>query len=57
MNPPNTGCRCDECREVHAEFIAHFGRWPNMTHADAMDLRATRERNLASWDRLLRADR
>ena len=38
---------------IHAEFIAQFGRWPDMTHAEAVALAARREDNEASWRRAL----
>jgi hypothetical protein len=47
------GCRCAECASVHAEFISHFGRWPEMSHVDAMDLKETRIKNEASWNRMV----
>jgi hypothetical protein len=47
-------CRCKECEGIHSEFIAQFGRWPSMTHTEALALRDRRISNEASWDRLMR---
>ena len=52
MNPNN--CTCPECAEIHAEFIAHFGRFPEMTHDDAIALAERRISNEKSWERALR---
>jgi hypothetical protein len=49
-----TNCTCSTCADIHAEFIAHFGRFPDMTHADALALRQRRIDNEASWERALR---
>jgi hypothetical protein len=47
-------CRCSECREVHADFINAFGKWPDMSHAEAMDIKRRREENVRSWERAMR---
>jgi hypothetical protein len=47
-------CRCVECAAVHQDFIAHFGRWPTMTHEEGQQLKARRESNEASWREALR---
>lgn len=52
--PDGSGpCQCDECREVHADFIKAFGKWPDMSHAEAMDMRHHREENVRSWERAM----
>lgn len=51
--PTDDNCTCSTCADIHAEFIAHFGRFPAMTHADALKLRDRRISNEASWDRML----
>jgi uncharacterized protein (DUF924 family) len=48
----NEPCRCATCAAIHQEFIARFGRWPDMTHAEALTLQRRREENEASWRRL-----
>lgn len=49
-----TNCECAECADIHAEFIAQFGRFPAMTHDDALALRDRRISNEKSWERALR---
>lgn len=45
-------CRCAECAMIHSEFIGQFGRWPEMSHADALKLKQNRIDNEASWQRV-----
>lgn len=42
-------CDCTECAEVHADFIAHFGRWPSKTHDEAMQIKERRARSERRW--------
>jgi len=49
MAVETTSCRCDFCAQVHADFIAHFGKWPEQTHADAVAIQDRRNSNEASW--------
>lgn len=53
MTETETGCHCASCAQIHAEFIAHFGRWPNMTHAEAEQLALRRVDNERSWQEAL----
>ena len=46
-------CRCPECAEIHQEFISYFGSWPSMNHAEGQKIKANRESNLESWDKLI----
>ena len=50
MAEKDSGCHCNECEEIHSEFIMHFGRWPNMSHEDALELKHQREKNMRSWE-------
>ncbi len=50
MTEKRNGCRCNECKGIHSEFIMHFDRWPNMSHEDALKLKEGREGNLRSWE-------
>jgi len=54
MTTTDEGCRCAECAEAHSDFLAHFGRWPTMSHDDAAALVASRARSEARWARALR---
>ena len=50
MTEESKSCQCNECGEIHSEFIMHFGRWPNMSHEDALNLKEQRDENLRSWE-------
>lgn len=52
MPATTDGCRCATCAGIHADFIATFGRWPTMSHDDALALQDRRDRAEASWDRM-----
>lgn len=47
-------CTCAQCAIIHAEFIEHFGRFPKMTHQEALELHGRRIANEESWNRALR---
>ena len=46
-------CRCAWCEVIHWDFICTFGKWPAMTHGEALDLERQRARNEARWARLM----
>jgi hypothetical protein len=50
---PENGCRCNECREIHSEFIEQFGEWPDRTHKQGQDLKQQRIENEASFRKVL----
>jgi len=52
----DTGCRCSECAEIHAEFIQEFDFWPSMTHAEGQELKERRADNERSWERVSRME-
>lgn len=49
----DTACRCSECAAVHSDFLAHFGKWPTMSHDAAMRLRSDRIQREAKWSRVI----
>lgn len=50
---PEVGCRCAECADIHFDFIAHAGRWPNKTHEEGQAMKAARDRREAKWAKVL----
>src|SRR6266545_490410 len=39
MLSADMGCQCEECAEIHAEFVRAFGRWPEMGHERAQEIK------------------
>ena len=52
MTTETETCECNECHEIHIEFIQAFGRWPNKTHEQGQVLKRSRIENEVSWQRL-----
>ncbi len=55
MTELRESCHCDECGEIHKEFIEHFNKWPLMSHEEGQTLKKTREGNLESWEQAIRS--